>query len=161
MDGQLVHFELPAEDAGRAKEFWKSLFGWKFREWSGPVEYHMLEGIEPGGAIYPSEEQAGQGPIVYLAPPTSTPRSRGLASSAARPTRSRRFRRLAGSLAAATRKGTSSPCSRPTSRCPLQARAYGEQPGRIEELELGCGRPRIAFATSSPHARPMTLPWPE
>ena len=58
MEGQLVHFELPAEDAGRAKEFWKSLFGWKFREWTGPVEYHMLEGLEPGGAIYPSEDQA-------------------------------------------------------------------------------------------------------
>jgi uncharacterized protein len=66
MEGQLVHFELPAQDAGRAKEFWKSLFGWKFREWTGPVEYHMLEGIEPGGAIYPSEEQAGTGPIVYF-----------------------------------------------------------------------------------------------
>ncbi len=65
MEGQLVHFELPAEDAGRAKEFWKSLFGWKFREWSGPVEYHMLEGMEPGGAIYPSEEP-GTGPIVYF-----------------------------------------------------------------------------------------------
>ena len=36
MDGQLVHFELPAEDAGRAKEFWKSLFGWKFREVERP-----------------------------------------------------------------------------------------------------------------------------
>ena len=65
MEGQLVHFELPAEDAGRAKEFWKSLFGWKFREWSGPVEYHMLDGTEPGGAIYPSE-QPGTGPIVYF-----------------------------------------------------------------------------------------------
>jgi predicted enzyme related to lactoylglutathione lyase len=65
MEGQLVHFELPAEDAGRAKEFWKSLFGWKFREWSGPVEYHMLEGMEPGGAIYPSDEP-GTGPIVYF-----------------------------------------------------------------------------------------------
>ncbi len=65
MDGQLVHFELPAEDTVRAKEFWKSLFGWKFHEWSGPVEYHMLEGNEPGGAIYPSE-QPGAGPIVYF-----------------------------------------------------------------------------------------------
>jgi predicted enzyme related to lactoylglutathione lyase len=111
MDGQLVHFELPAEDAGRAKEFWKSLFGWKFREWSGPVEYHMLEGIEPGGAIYPSEEQAGQGPIVYFD------------TLAARPTRSSRFRRSAGSLAAATPKGTSSHSSRLTSWCPLQAKA--------------------------------------
>jgi uncharacterized protein len=65
MEGQLVHFELPAEDARRAKEFWKSLFGWKFREWTGPVEYHMLDGAEPGGAIYPSE-QPGTGPIVYF-----------------------------------------------------------------------------------------------
>jgi predicted enzyme related to lactoylglutathione lyase len=65
MEGQLVHFELPAEDAGRAKEFWKSLFGWKFREWEGPVEYHMLDGNEPGGAIYPSEEP-NRGPVVYF-----------------------------------------------------------------------------------------------
>ena len=65
MDGQLVHFELPARDAGRALSFWKSLFGWKFRDWSGPVEYHMLVGNEPGGAIYPSEE-APSGPIVYF-----------------------------------------------------------------------------------------------
>lgn len=66
MEGQLVHFELPASDAGRAKEFWSSLLGWKFREWSGPVEYHMLDGIEPGGAIYPSDEAPGSGPIVYF-----------------------------------------------------------------------------------------------
>lgn len=65
MDGQLVHFELPARDAGRALAFWKSLFGWKFREWSGPVEYHMLAGNEPGGAIYPAEETP-PGPIVYF-----------------------------------------------------------------------------------------------
>jgi predicted enzyme related to lactoylglutathione lyase len=65
MDGQLVHFEFPAEDSGRAKSFWSSLFGWKFREWSGPAEYHMLEGNEPGGAIYPSD-QPGRGPIVYF-----------------------------------------------------------------------------------------------
>jgi uncharacterized protein len=65
MDGQLVHFELPAQDAGRAMRFWKSLFGWKFREWSGPVEYHMLDGNEPGGAIYPGED-AGSGPVVYF-----------------------------------------------------------------------------------------------
>ena len=65
MDGQLVHFELPADDAGRAMTFWKSLFGWKFSDWSGPVEYHMLEGNEPGGAIYPSDE-GERGPVVYF-----------------------------------------------------------------------------------------------
>jgi uncharacterized protein len=65
MDGQLVHFELPARDTGRALNFWRSLFGWRFKPWSGPVEYHMLEGNEPGGAIYPSDEPPS-GPIVYF-----------------------------------------------------------------------------------------------
>jgi uncharacterized protein len=65
MEGQLVHFELPAEDTGRARKFWSSLFGWKFHEWSGPVEYHMLDGNEPGGAIYPTEA-SDRGPVVYF-----------------------------------------------------------------------------------------------
>jgi predicted enzyme related to lactoylglutathione lyase len=66
MDGQLVHFELPAQDSARAQEFWKSLFGWKFRSYEGPVEYHMLDGNEPGGAIYPDDEAGGSGPVVYF-----------------------------------------------------------------------------------------------
>jgi uncharacterized protein len=65
MEGQLVHFELPARDTSRAVRFWKSLFGWKFQEWSGPVEYHMLAGNEPGGAIYPAGDDRS-GPIVYF-----------------------------------------------------------------------------------------------
>ena len=65
MEGQVVHFELPAQDSARAKSFWSSLFGWKFREWDGPVEYSMLDGNEPGGAIYPA--QGGEkGPVVYF-----------------------------------------------------------------------------------------------
>ena len=66
MDGQLVHFEIPAQDGERAMNFWKSLFGWKFQAWEGPVEYHMLDGNEPGGALYPDPEGAGSGPIVYF-----------------------------------------------------------------------------------------------
>ena len=66
MDGQVVHFEIPAQDGERAMAFWKSLFGWKFQAWEGQVEYHMLEGNEPGGAIYPDTDGAGSGPIVYF-----------------------------------------------------------------------------------------------
>jgi uncharacterized protein len=65
MEGQLVHFELPAQDSGRAKTFWSSLFGWKFQEWESSVEYSMLDGNEPGGAIYPSQE-GEKGPVVYF-----------------------------------------------------------------------------------------------
>ena len=62
----IVHFELPAADAARAQGFWTGVFGWKFQSWQGPIEYHMLDGGEPGGAVYPSEELAGTGPIVYF-----------------------------------------------------------------------------------------------
>jgi predicted enzyme related to lactoylglutathione lyase len=66
MAGRLVHFELPAQDTERAREFWSSLFGWTYEAWEGPVEYHQTPaGGEPSGAIYPS--QSGEtGPIVYF-----------------------------------------------------------------------------------------------
>lgn len=66
MPGQLVHFELPAEDTERARGFWSSLFGWTFEGWEGSVEYHQTQaGGPPGGAIYPA--QGGErGPIVYF-----------------------------------------------------------------------------------------------
>jgi uncharacterized protein len=64
--GSLVHFELPADDTERARDFYGELFGWSYRESQGPIEYHMLEeGIEPAGAIYPT--QAGEkGAIIYF-----------------------------------------------------------------------------------------------
>lgn len=66
MAGRLVHFEIPAQDAGRAKDFYGSLFGWSFQSWDGPVEYHMTQaGGDPGGAIYPQQE-GERGPIVYF-----------------------------------------------------------------------------------------------
>lgn len=66
MPGQLVHFEMPARDAGRAKVFYEGLFGWSFGPSTGPVEYYMTEaGDAPTGAIYPSES-VQRGPIVYF-----------------------------------------------------------------------------------------------
>jgi predicted enzyme related to lactoylglutathione lyase len=52
MPGQLVHFEIPADDTAEAREFWGSLFGWKFESFPGPFEYHMTQiSEETGGAI--------------------------------------------------------------------------------------------------------------
>ena len=66
MPGRLVHFEIPAHDAERAKRFYGDLFGWTFTSWDGPIEYHMSEaGGEPGCGLYPSES-ADTGPIVYF-----------------------------------------------------------------------------------------------
>src|SRR5215211_4082352 len=46
MAGRLVHFELPADDTARARDFWSSLFGWSFRGWDGPIEYLDLDDMD-------------------------------------------------------------------------------------------------------------------
>jgi predicted enzyme related to lactoylglutathione lyase len=68
MAGQIVHFELPAENLDRAKEFWGSLFGWTFNDAGVEgMRYEMTDaGGPPPGAVYASEELAAQGPIVYF-----------------------------------------------------------------------------------------------
>ena len=52
MSGQIVHFEIPADDTTKAREFWGGLFGWQFEAYPGPSEYHMTSiGDRTGGAI--------------------------------------------------------------------------------------------------------------
>jgi predicted enzyme related to lactoylglutathione lyase len=67
MPGKLVHFELPAEDAARARDFWSGVFGWSFTDPGMPgIEYFMVRtSEEQGGAVYPSQ-QGESGPIVYF-----------------------------------------------------------------------------------------------
>jgi uncharacterized protein len=68
MAGKLVHFELPAHDAGRARAFWSGLFGWSFTDPGvAGMEYWMVRtGEDQGGAVYPSDGSL-RGPIVYFA----------------------------------------------------------------------------------------------
>jgi predicted enzyme related to lactoylglutathione lyase len=64
---KVVHFEVPASDTVRAKEFWGSLFGVDFQTYEGPVEYHMFQNDDQtGGGIYPRQE-GEQGLITYFA----------------------------------------------------------------------------------------------
>ena len=52
MPGQVVHFEIPADDTTKGREFWGSLFGWQFEAFPGPFEYHMARiSDQTGGAI--------------------------------------------------------------------------------------------------------------
>jgi len=52
MVGQIVHFEIPADDTAKSREFWGGLFGWQFEAYPGPSEYHMTKiGDSTGGAI--------------------------------------------------------------------------------------------------------------
>ena len=57
MAGQIVHFEIPAGDTVKAREFWGSLFGWEFQEFAGGMEYHMARISDTtGSAIYGAED---------------------------------------------------------------------------------------------------------
>jgi hypothetical protein len=38
---RFIHFDLPADDVERAKNFYGKIFGWKFDKWEGPMEYWM------------------------------------------------------------------------------------------------------------------------
>jgi uncharacterized protein len=67
MAGKIVHFELPAKDAERARGFWTGVFGWQFADSQMPdLDYRMVQvSDDQGGAVYPDDE-AGSGVIVYF-----------------------------------------------------------------------------------------------
>lgn len=56
---KVVHFEIPADDPGRAVKFYEDVFGWKIEKW-GDFDYWLVttgEDDEPGinGAILPRD----------------------------------------------------------------------------------------------------------
>ena len=57
-DAKIVHFEIPADDTSRAREFWTAMFGMEWQSFDGPVEYHMFgnEDKQSGGGLYPRQE---------------------------------------------------------------------------------------------------------
>ena len=65
MAGNIVHFEINAKDAARAKRFYSALFGWKYKDSEIPgIEYYVIDGVNPGGAINPLQQEPS--PVVYL-----------------------------------------------------------------------------------------------
>jgi predicted enzyme related to lactoylglutathione lyase len=64
---KIVHFEIPADDTARARNFWGTLFGYEFKTVDGPMEYHMFQtGENEGGGLYP-REQGEKGLTTYFA----------------------------------------------------------------------------------------------
>jgi uncharacterized protein len=66
MPGQIVHFEIPADDTGKSREFWGSLFGWQFQAYPGPSEYHMTQMSEGAGAAITNMEPGKRGTRAYF-----------------------------------------------------------------------------------------------
>lgn len=61
-----IHFEIPADNPERAEAFYRSVFGWQFTRWDGPMPYWLVQtGAEgPGidGGVHP-RAFPGQGPV--------------------------------------------------------------------------------------------------
>jgi len=57
MAHQVCHFEIPADDVARAKEFYKNLFGWQIEEVEGG--YHL---------IHTGENEVGGGMMKRVVP---------------------------------------------------------------------------------------------
>jgi len=64
---KVVHFEIPADDTNRAKEFWAGIFGIEWQSYDGPVEYYMFQNDDKqsGGGLMPRDGQNGL--TVYFA----------------------------------------------------------------------------------------------
>jgi predicted enzyme related to lactoylglutathione lyase len=66
--GDIVHFEINTRDAKRTKSFYTKLFGWKYKDSDVPgIEYYLIDGVNPGGAINPlAEDSKVKAPTVYF-----------------------------------------------------------------------------------------------
>ncbi len=45
MDHTLIHFEIPANDVEKLKQFYEEVFGWKIVQASGPIEYWVIQTV--------------------------------------------------------------------------------------------------------------------
>ena len=45
----IVHFEIPADDLDRARQFYGELFGWKIEKVPGPMEYWLITTTDEKG----------------------------------------------------------------------------------------------------------------
>lgn len=45
MDHTIVHFEIPAKDVDKLKNFYVKVFGWKITKAPGPIEYWLIETV--------------------------------------------------------------------------------------------------------------------
>ena len=71
---KVVHFEIPADDLGRAKEFYSRVFGWKIEKAPVPgVDYYMVYTTEVDPRHMPKTPGAINGGMTARVTPGETP----------------------------------------------------------------------------------------
>ena len=71
MSGQVVHFEIPADDVARAEEFYRAAFGWQIS--SMPGMGYSLVTTTPSGDRGPLEPGAINGGMLARQEPITAP----------------------------------------------------------------------------------------
>lgn len=66
MPGRIIQIEIPADDTGKGREFWGSLFGWEFQSYPGPFEYHMARIDDQSAAAITNMEPGKRGTRAYF-----------------------------------------------------------------------------------------------
>jgi predicted enzyme related to lactoylglutathione lyase len=66
MAGQIVHFEVPADDTEQGRAFWGGLFGWEFQPSPGPFEYYMTRIGERSGLAITNMQPGKRGARAYF-----------------------------------------------------------------------------------------------
>jgi predicted enzyme related to lactoylglutathione lyase len=71
MNGQVVHFEIPADDLARAQEFYRAAFGWQINSMPG-MDYSLVT-TTPSGDAGPLEPGAINGGMLARQEPVTAP----------------------------------------------------------------------------------------
>ena len=72
MSGRVVHFEIPADDVSRAREFYQSAFGWDLNP-IPEVDYTMVNTTPTNEQGMPTDPGAINGGMLKREPPVSSP----------------------------------------------------------------------------------------
>ena len=143
-NAKVVHFEIPADDTTRAREFWTKMFGVEFQSYDGPIEYHMFQNDDEQMAAAADAPDGGSGRLVVYFATEDIDATLDKVREAGGTAGTTRCRCLewAGSPTSATPKATASRSGRTTRthrfrpECSPARRPDLEQPRGIEELEL-------------------------
>ena len=76
LDHTIVHFEIPASNVDKIRDFYSKLFGWKIQKYPGPMEYWTIETVpvdekmtptRPGvnGGLFRKENENNK-PVNYI-----------------------------------------------------------------------------------------------
>jgi predicted enzyme related to lactoylglutathione lyase len=69
---KIVHFEIPADDIGRAKDFYGSIFGWEIEDVEG-MDYTVVRTVRVDDQQMPTEPGAINGGMMKRSADTPSP----------------------------------------------------------------------------------------